>query len=91
MEGGRRGEEWEGRGGDGRGGEGGCGSNLLDRESPRSGFSAKPKSYRYIDVMLYSVHAPCTISSIARTFARQLLFVLLSLIGGGNRTVDKVL
>ena len=37
---------------------------------------------KYSDVMFYSVHAPCTISSIARTFARQLLFVLLSLIGG---------
>ena len=43
-------------------------------------------------VCMCSCHfTPCTISSIARTFARQLLFVLLSLIGGGNRTVDKVL
>ena len=46
---------------------------------------------KYIDVMFYSFHAPCTISSIPHTFAKQLLFALLSLIGGGNRTVDEVL
>ncbi len=52
---------------------------------------AEPKSYNYIDVIFNSFHAPCTISSIPHTFAKQLLFVLLSLIGGGNRTVDEVL